>query len=407
VVEYDPFSADAMADPYPLYRVLRDQHPVYPLPQYDAWALARFADVWEVIGDAQRFSILDGPSFAREALGRPADLTRERADPRLSFAMWDPPQHTRIRHVMSPAFRPGAVGRLEEGLRRAARERLAPRLGLGRLEVVRDYAGPISAAVMCEVLGFPAGDAEALREHVNAFARRDPGRPGATPASLQAMGALHAYGARQARARRAQGAGGAAVTDALIRADLDGWKLSDEQVGVQLVSLLVGGVETLPKLLAGGLLQLEDQPEVRAGLARDTELCSGAFEEIIRHQGVLQHVGRTLLCDAQIGGQPMRRGQRLFLLLQSANRDAREFPDPDRFDVGRRPARHLGLGHGPHHCIGAHIARLEGRILLEELLRAIPQYRVDPASLERPPSEFQLGYTALALEFEPRPSAGD
>ena len=117
----------------------------------------------------------------------------------------------------------------------------------------------------------------------------------------------------------------------------------------------------------------------------------------MRHQGVLQHVGRTARIDLEIGGEPLRAGQRVFCLLQSANRDEREFPRAEVFDPMRRPRRHLALGHGPHHCIGAHVARLEGRILVEELLRALPEYDVDLDAAERPPSEFQLGYTVLPL----------
>ncbi len=118
-------------------------------------------------------------------------------------------------------------------------------------------------------------------------------------------------------------------------------------------------------------------------------------------KGVLQSVGRTALVDVEVGGECVRRGQRLFLLLQSANRDARAFPDPDRFDIRRRPQRHVGFGFGPHHCIGIHLARLEGRVLLEELLARVPAWTVDEGAVERPPSEFQIGYTSLPIEFRP------
>jgi cytochrome P450 len=173
-------------------------------------------------------------------------------------------------------------------------------------------------------------------------------------------------------------------------------------VAVQLVTLITGGMETLPKILAGGLLELDRARDQRKALATDPALCAGAFEEMIRHQGVLQHVGRTALRDVDVAGQRIRRGERVFLLLQSANRDEREFPEPDRFDAARRPARHLGFGQGVHHCVGIHLARLEGRVLLEELLRALPEHTVDARGAERAVSEFQIGYTRMPVEFDAR-----
>ena len=129
------------------------------------------------------------------------------------------------------------------------------------------------------------------------------------------------------------------------------------------------------------------------------DLVGDAFEEMVRHQGVLQSVGRTALAACEVGGRRIERGQRLFLLLQSANRDEREFESPERFDIRRRPRRHLGFGHGPHHCPGIHMARLEGRVLVEELLARIPEWQVDEAACERPPSDFQLGYVSLPIVF--------
>jgi cytochrome P450 len=406
MIEYDPFSPEAMRDPHPLYRELRAKSPVHPLPRYDGFALARFEDVWSAIGDAVSFSLGEGPVFAPEVLTKPCALAELGvADPAKSFSSWDPPLHTRIRQCMSPHFRPNQVARLEGDVRGLARERLAALAPRGRLDVVRDYASPIAVAVICRVLGLPAQDGARWVELVNRSARREPGRAGMSREGLAAQRALHARVAEGVRANRAAGGAEAGVLGALRRAELAGRRLGESEIATQLLTLLVGAVETLPKILAGGLRELARHPDQRRALVADPRLAAGAFEEMLRHQGVLQHVGRTALRPLEIRGQRIRRGQRLFLLLQSANRDEREFSDPDAFDIRRRPPRHLGFGHGPHHCIGAPLARLEGRVLLEELLARIPEYAVDDAAASRPPSEFQIGYTELPIAFRPADGA--
>ena len=399
MLDYDPFAPDALRDPFPAYRALRASAPVYRLEAYDAWAISRFADVWQVIGDGEGFSIHGGPVFVREALLAPVD--RERiggADRRLSFSMWDPPLHTAIRSRMGPPLRPGALRRLEGEIRRLARARLDALLPCGRFDAVDDYAGPISARVTLRALGLPDADADELRALVNRFSRREPGQPGMTAEGI----AAHVRLQEMVLGYLAQGRFEGGVAALLRGAELAGTRLDDVQVAVQLVTLVTGGMETLPKILAGGLLELDRARDQRKALGANAGLCAGAFEEMIRHQGVLQHVGRTALRDVDVAGQRIRRGQRVFLLLQSANRDEREFAEPDRFDAARRPARHLGFGQGVHHCVGIHLARLEGRVLLEELLRALPEHAVDARGAERAVSEFQIGYTRLPLEFDAR-----
>lgn len=398
MIEYDPFSPESMADPYPVYRELREAGPVHALPQYDAIALPRFAEVWDVLSDMESFSIFEGPVFVRKQLLKPAALDgRGPTDLGASFAMWDPPVHSQIRQLMSAPFRPRFVAKLEGRVRELARERLAALVPLGRFDVARDYAAPVVVMVACEILGFPPEEGLALVSIVNRSARRDEGRSGQTTDGMAAQVELGAFAVAQVVARRAQSVSDPRVIDHLIAAEVGGRKLDDIQVATQLTTLLVGGTETLPKLVAGGARELWLAPEQRAALADDPALASDAFEEMIRHQGVLQSIGRTAKQPTEVGGTKLHPGQRVFLLLQSANRDEREFADPARFDIRRRAPRHVGLGHGQHHCIGSHAARLEGRVLLQELLAQVPEYDVLEAEAVRPPSEFQLGYTSLPI----------
>ena len=400
MVDYDPFSPESMADPYPAYRALREAGPVHPLPQYDAVALPRFEEVWAVLQDMDSFSIVEGPVFVREALLKPANLEGRRSvNLGISFSMWDPPVHSRIRQVMSPPFRPRFVARLEQGIRELARERLDELVPAGRFDVARDYAAPVVVRVACDVLGFPAEEGSALVSIVNRSARREEGRAGQTADGAAAQAELGAFAVARVAERRSRPGGEPRVVDELLAAEIDGRRLDDVQIAIQLTSLLVGGTETMPKIVAGGVRELAAAPEQRAALAADPGRAAAAFEEMVRHQGVLQSIGRTAKQPVEVGGMTLRAGQRVFLLLQSANRDEREFAEPDRFDIDRAAPRHVGFGYGQHHCIGVHVARLEGRVLLEELLARVPEYEVVEADVERPPSEFQIGYTALPIRF--------
>ena len=414
-VDYDPFSRAAMSDPFPLYRALRESGGLHPLPRYDGFAVARFEDVWQVLGDAERFSVAEGPVFFPQVVERPGDVEAlVRVEASRSFSSWDPPTHTRLRAAIGAGFRPAKVKRFEAEARRIARVRLDACSSGGRFDVVGDYASHVAVGLACAALSLPASEGPRLVALSNRSSRRAEGQAGMSEEGLAAQAEITALleGFVRDRRRGRVGVGdgndvgmsrGEGVVDALLAIEIEGRRLADSEIATQLATLLVGGSETVPKVFAGGVRELAAAPVFIRALRAQPELVPGAFEEMVRHQGVLQSVGRTALVDVEVGGERIRRGQRLFLLLQSANRDVREFEDPDRFDIHRRPPRHVGFGFGPHHCIGIHLARLEGRVLLEELLARVPAWTVDERAAVRPPSEFQIGYTSLMIEVEPRP----
>jgi cytochrome P450 len=200
-----------------------------------------------------------------------------------------------------------------------------------------------------------------------------------------------------ASVRRRGDADRASMIGGMLAAAIAGRPLSDAEIGVQLSTIISGGTETVPKIVAGGLLELWRHPDQRAAVAADPARCAIAFEEMLRFGAPLQWVGRTVTEPVEVAGTAMVPGERVVLLLASANRDEREFEDPDEFRWDRPISRHLAFGYGVHFCIGHHVARLEGRILLEELLARIPGYEIDAEGAVRPPSEFQVGYTAMPL----------
>ena len=397
---YDPFSPEVMSEPFPIYRELRAHHRAYRIDAYDAYALPRFDDVWRVLADRERFSIVEGPVFHREVLLRRNDGPPDNAvrRPIRSFSMLDAPLHTRLRQAIVDPFRPGAVARLEDDVRALAVAQLDALAERDTFDVRHDYASPVSAAVAGRLVGLPAADGVAFAAVVNRYLRREPGQAGISDAGMQARREIDERLLDLVTTRRRNAAGDRAdAVDGLLAFQGPDGPLTDDEIVDQLVTLFIGGTETLPKVVAGGTYELWRQPDARAEVAADPARAAPAFEEMLRHQLPLQFVGRTLLVDATVAGEPMRAGQRVVLLLISANRDESEFDDPDRFDVNRRMERHLGLGHGAHVCIGAHVARLEGVVLLQELLARYPRYEIDDVVLTREASEFQIGWAAMPV----------
>jgi cytochrome P450 len=402
---FDPFSVAVMTDPYPVYRELRACHRVVALPEYDAFALTRFDDVWRVLTDRDRFSIFEGPVFHRDALLRHHDGPPDAAvrHPVPTFSMLDPPAHTELRQAVLGPFRPRAVTPMEDTVRAFARERLDRLDEHDTFDVRHDYASPVAAQVAALQLGFPVEDAQLLVGWVNTFVQRDPDVPGISEAGKAAQVELHEYLVDLVAERRAtRGDGPRDLIDDLCDHAGAYGSLDDSEIAVQLSTLFIGGSETLPKTIAGGAYELWRAPEQRAALVARPDAVAGAFEEMLRHQLPLQFVGRTLTVDTEVAGVDMRAGQRVFLLLICANRDEREFDDPERFDAARAIDRHLGFGHGVHVCIGAHVARLEGTVLVGELLARHPDYDVVEEGLERETSEFHVGWARMPIRSRAR-----
>jgi cytochrome P450 len=310
---------------------------------------------------------------------------------------------TELRQAAGARLRPNAVGSLESELTAAARDLVDRLASAGRFDVCSDYAGPVSGLVMCRLLGLPETHAARLLSLVNVSMSRTP--PGAAAGSLAARTELVSMmidlvGRRRGRREREGREPDPAfqMVDELLQATIAGRPLSDLEVAIQLMTIVSGGAETVPKVVAALIFELWSQPDQRAEILADLNAnCVPAYEEMLRYGAPLQYVGRTLLYDGEVAGTAMRAGQRLFLLLASANRDEREFVDPDAFRWDRRPPRHLAFGHGGHFCIGVHLARLEGVTLLREFLARVPEYGVEVEDVCRPPSDFQIGFTRMPV----------
>jgi cytochrome P450 len=398
--QYDPFDPAVMADPLPYYRVLRDEHPLYYLDKWDTYALSRFDDIWNVL------EINDGTFVASEGTLPAATVLANRndgavADPPLHpmpfHANFDTPIYDEVRRCTAAPFRPKSVAKLGERIRTLANDRLDELLPRGRFDLTQDYGGIVAASVVCEIVGLPVDLAADVLATVNAGSLAQPGSgvevANARPGYLE-------YLTPVVERTRAAEPGALPIVDNLLAYRLpDGSALSDMEAAVQMLGVFIGGTETVPKIVAHGLWELCTRPdqiaEVRADMGANVPV---AREEMIRFCAPAQWFARTLRRPFTLHDTTIEPGQRIISLLASANRDEREYADPNQFIWNRPIPRLLAFGRGQHFCLGAHLARLEITIMVTEWLKRVPDFRVDTGAASRPPSSFQWGWNNLPVD---------
>ena len=369
-VVFNPLAPAYFQDPYPHYRALRERDPVHWSLLTRSWVLSRSAEIDAVLRDHRRFSSDD--RHARHP-------RRGETDPLVggrSMLMLDPPDHTRLRGLVAQAFTPRAIEALEPRIAAIAEELLAPLADGATFDLMDTLATPLPVTVIAEMLGVDPRDRAAFKRWSDDVARTL--EPTLTDGELRraqrsARELADYFRGMIAERRRAPRED---LLSTLIAAEEAGDRLSEDEMLVTLRLLLVAGNETTTNLIGNGLLALLRHPEQLAALRADPAILPAAIEELLRFDSPVQADARTALEDTSIGGQAIRRGDTLILLIGSANRDPAVCADPDRLDVRREPAAaHIAFGRGIHHCLGAPLARLEGRIAFEALLRTFREIR--------------------------------
>jgi cytochrome P450 len=390
VVEYDPYAYQVHEDPYPIYRALRDEAPVYHNVALGFWALSRHADVLAAFKDVELFSSRYGVSLDQ-------DVFHEGADATMSFLAMDSPRHTRMRALVSRGFTPRRVAELESRIRTLAREHLEACAQSSRWDFIADFAGKLPMDVISELLGVPAADRPTLRAWADTVVHRDEGMRGLPAAAGEAALRMLQYFTQMLAASRRSPRDD--LTGALVAAEIDGDRLSDREIIGFLFLMIVAGNETTTKLLGNAVYWLARNPEQRARVQRDPGLIPQWVEETLRYDNSTQALARLVTRDVELHGEKLRAGDKAVLLVGSANRDERAFPEPDRFDLLRNTQRSLAFGQGTHFCLGASLARLEGRVALEEVERQLPGWQLEAAGSVRVHSVNVRGFAALPMRI--------
>jgi len=397
---FNPFDPAFRIDPYPVYARLRAEAPVYQ-GAFDNWVLSRYADCVAVLKDPRSSSDSRNSDAYLKFVEQSGVDPEELLDGARPFLFMDPPDHTRLRGLVNKAFTPRVVEGLRPQIQAIVDELIDKILEQGSLEVIEDFAYPTPVRVICEMLGVPAEDHETFKGWSRELARSlDPEEvlpPDVVQRRQGAIESFREYFRKLIARRRAQPEED--LLSALIAAEEEGDKLTEQELLSTCILLLVAGHETTVNLIGNGVLALLRHPGQLHLLREEPSLARGAVEEVLRYDPPVQMTVRVALQDMEIAGVTMTKGQQAIILLASANRDPAQFPDPDRFDIARRDNHHLSFGHGTHFCLGAPLARVEGEIALRTLVRRLERLQLLTEAPEYKENIVLRGLAALPVGF--------
>lgn len=405
---FQPYSAGFQADPYPTYRSLREETPVFFDEEWGLTFFTRHADVSGILKD-RRFgrdvrSAVPIEEVDPEVYARiyPSEYPTWTAYIRNSFIDLEPPGHTRIRRLVQWAFTRRAAESYRPRMEATARAALQDALERGEMEAVADFATPIPLTMIAELLGIPSEDQPQLVEWSHAIIRLFDERvtPEEGAAAEQATKEFVEYVRGQAEHRRRSP--GDDLVSALLEAEHEGDVLSEEELIATCILTLNAGHEATVQAIGNGLLALAQRPDVYSRLHADPDLADVAGEELLRFDTPLQMFERWVLEDLEWNGTSLRRGTKVGLLLGSANRDPEVFSTPDEIDFARRPNPHVAFGAGIHYCVGAPLAKLELEVAYRVLAEEVAEFALTDTSLDRVPSLVFRGVRELPLQLRGR-----
>ncbi len=384
---YDPWDVEIDVDPYPTYQRLRDQAPLYYNERHDFWGLSRYADVDAALRESNRLSSAKGDI-----------LEVVKADPVMPpgvFINEDPPLHTIHRALVSRAFMPKRIREIEDKVRAFCVACLDPIVGGDRFDFVTDLGAELPMRTIGMLVGIPDADQPTVRAHAHRVLRNKPGEPLPVKKDHYFDGDMFA----DYLAWRMKNPSDDLITELLSVEFEDETgatrRLTTEELLIFLAVIAGAGVETTGRLFGWMGKVLGENPYQRQDLVDNPALIPSAIEELLRFEPPGPHVARWVAEDIEFHGQTVSAGSALLLMLASANRDERHFDEPDRFNIHRRPGGHLTFGRGAHFCLGAPLARLEGRVALEEVLKRFPKWDIDLANARRSRTSTVRGWDSM------------
>ena len=378
---WDPFDVVLDTDPHPTWKRMRDEQPVYRNDRYDFYALSRYHDVEAAHRDPATFSSARGTVL--ELMGNDLSGTGQ-------MIFLDPPEHTELRHLVSRAFTPRRTASLEDRIRDFCAQMLDAQRGRESFDYLQDFGAKLPSMVISSLLGVPDADQETFRHHVDGIFHIEPGVGMANEKSAAASGEIYRYVTELMDLRKAEPQDD--LLTALARAGLTRRQGTDFAM-----LLLAAGTETVARLLGWAAVVLAAHPDERADLAADPSLLPNAVEELLRYEAPSPVQGRWTMRDVELHGTVIPASSKVLLLTGSAGRDERAYADPDRFDVHRDLHNHVSFGYGIHYCVGAALARLEGRIALHETLKRYPSWDVDHERAVRLHTSTVRGYSQVPI----------
>jgi pimeloyl-[acyl-carrier protein] synthase len=394
---------DVLADPFVLYRALREHSPVHWDPYMHAWVVTSYAEVNTVL---KNYSADRTPTL--EHLGR-LGLSPMKPFARImqqQMLFMDGAMHARLRNICSAAFTPSRVDEMRTAIGSVSDELIDKVIGSGHMDLIADFAAPLPAIITAKLLGVPAEDhqqlglwAADLAEVLGNFQHH----PDRVAKILQSLEDLKSYIAQRMEEQRGSPTSG--LIYSLMTAEVDGHRLSDEEVVANAIITLIGGHETTTNLIGNGFLRLLREPDSLQQLRSHPEIMGSAVEELLRFESPIQYTVRMAPADTELGGKILQKGSRVVAVLAAANRDPKRFPNPDRLDLLRSDNRHLAFGWAAHFCFGAPLARMEGQIAFTKLLGRLSNPALSDKTSNWRGNAGLRGLTRLNVTFAPGLSA--
>lgn len=393
-LELNPYSHDFHNDPYPTYHRLREEAPAYYNDKLKFWALSRHKDVDAAFKNWKLFSSREG--VALETLGESVSRV-------MSIIGMDPPIHNDIRKIVVHVFTAKQMDAMEEGVRRTARrylEEMKRKTAAGEVvDFIEDFAGKLPMDVISDMLGVPAVDRDKVRNWANTMMDRLDGSEEIPPHAMEASGNILTYFSKLVEHRRQHGLGDD-LTGQFMDAELDGNKLADEDVVSFLFLMCIAGNETTTKMLGNALYWAQKFPDQLEKVKQDNSRVSDWVEETLRFDNSSQILYRTVEEDVELHGKQIKSGDRIALLVGSANRDPRVFDNPDVYNFDRECSQSMSFGKGVHFCLGARLARLEGAVCLEEFMNVVEEFEYKESELVRIHNSNVRGFLHMPVKLK-------
>jgi hypothetical protein len=395
---YHLLDPEVLANPYPLFRRLRSEDPVHWDAFLHTWVVTRYVDVLEVLHNFSAERTHTPEKLEAMGLAQISPIAQLMVKQMLFM---DPPGHTRLRSLASHAFSPARVAVLRTHIREIVNRLLDTVQAKGQMDIIADLGDPLPAIVTAEMLGVPLEDRHQLKAWSTNFAemlgnfQHNPEHAARMLRTVQDMTAYFHDRIRELKNIPRDG-----LVHSLMTAEIDGDRLTEEEVVANSIVTMVGGLETTTNLIGNGVLTLLRNPGEIERMQEDQSLIPSAVEEMLRYESPSQHTGRLAPEDVEWEGKVIRKGQAVMAVMAAANRDPERFPDPDRFDVARTDNRHLAFGYAAHFCFGAALARVEGQEAFEAMVRRLPGLELQPGPLVWRNNLGLRGLTALPVKFE-------
>jgi cytochrome P450 len=391
-IYWDPFDTEIDTSPYETWRRMRDQAPVYRNDSYDFWAYSRYADVEAAHKDPATYSSARGTVL--ESMGDDMSTTGQ-------MIFMDPPEHTRLRQLVSRAFTPRRITALEDRIREICAELLDPHVGSNGFDYVQDFGAILPSRVISTLVGVPREDQEAKRHQIDDLFHIEPGVGMRNETSITAALGILGYLAELIEQRLAHPEDDmlTALAEAEIDEDGERRRLTVMEGANFGMLLFTAGTETVARLLGNTAVELSAAPDQRAILLEEPDVIANAVEELLRFEAPSPVQGRWTTQEVSLHGTTIPANSKVLLLTGSAGRDDRVFPDPDRLDVRRSMDHHVSFGYGIHFCVGAALARMEGRIAIEETLKRFPTWVVDHDRARRLHTSTVRGWAEVPITF--------